>query len=153
MWKLHRMSTSLTGFAPEAPLFRGVLARRLFAFTIDAMLIGIFGWASALGIFLFGMITLGMGFLLFHIIPVLPFIYYTLLVPGGGTIGQRLFSLELREDTDLARRPSHAEAFVWSLLLWVSFALAFLPFLLALTNPRRRAGHDLLSGLAIVRTD
>jgi uncharacterized RDD family membrane protein YckC len=147
------MSTSLTGFASEPSLFRGVIARRFFAFIVDGILIGIFGWASALGIFLFGIITLGFGFLLFHIIPILPFIYYTLLLPNGGTIGQRLFSLELREDSDLARRPSYAEAFVWSLLLWLSFALAFLPFLLALTNPRRRAGHDLLSGLAIVRTD
>jgi uncharacterized RDD family membrane protein YckC len=145
------MSTSLAGFAPEALLFRGVLARRIFALAVDFMLIGMIGWAAALGIFLFGVITLGMGFLLFHIIPILPFIYYTVLPPRGGTIGQRLFGLELREDADLSRRPTHAEAFVWSLLLWVSFALACLPFLLALTNPRRRAGHDLLSGLAIVR--
>jgi uncharacterized RDD family membrane protein YckC len=145
------MSTSLAGFAPEAPLFRGLLARRVAALAVDFMLIGIIGWASALGIFLFGIITLGIGFLLFHIIPVLPFIYYTVMLPQGGTIGQRLFGLELCDESDLSRRPGHAEAFVWSLLLWVSFALACLPFLLALTNPRRRAGHDLLSGLAIVR--
>jgi uncharacterized RDD family membrane protein YckC len=147
------MSISLAGFAPESIRFRGVLARRFCAFVVDAILIGLFGWAAALGIFLFGIITLGLGFLLFHIIPILPFIYYTALLPQGGTIGQRLFSLELREDAELSRRPNYAEAFVWSLLLWVSFALAFLPFLLALTNPRRRAGHDLLSGLVILRTD
>jgi len=147
------MSTSLAGFAPEHSLFRGVIARRMFALAVDAFLIGVFGWAAGLGIILFGILTLGMGFLLLHIIPVLPFVYYTLLLPHGGTIGQRLFSLEARDDSNLSRRPTHAQALVWSLLLWLSFALAFLPFLLALTNPRRRAGHDLLAGLAIVRVD
>jgi uncharacterized RDD family membrane protein YckC len=147
------MSMSVTGFASEAPQFRGVLARRFLAFLIDGILIGIFGWTAALGIFLFGIITLGFGFLLFHIIPVLPFLYYTMLLPHGGTIGQRLLSLEVRDNAELTRRPGYAEALVWSLLLWVSFALAFLPLLLALTNPRHRAGHDLLSGLAVMRTD
>jgi uncharacterized RDD family membrane protein YckC len=147
------MSMSLAGFASEIPQFRGVLARRFFAFLIDAILIGILGWTAALGIFLFGIITLGLGFLLFHIIPVLPFLYYTLLLPHGGSVGQRLLSLEVRDNADLTRRPGYAEAMVWSLLLWVSFAFACLPLLLALSNPRHRAGHDLLSGLAVTRTD
>jgi uncharacterized RDD family membrane protein YckC len=144
------MSYTLTGLTTDLP-FRGVLARRICAFLVDAFVIGAFSWAAAIGIFLIGVITLGFGFLMFHIIPLMPFVYYTLLLPQGGTLGQRLFGLSVREDSDLLRAPNYAEAFVWSLLLWVSFVLVFLPFLLALTNPRRRAGHDLLSGLVIIR--
>lgn len=144
------MSQTLAPQATDLLLTRGVLARRFFAFLIDAFLIGIFGWACAFGIFLFGILTLGIGFLMFHIIPFVPFIYYTLLLPAGGTPGQRLFSLSVRQDSDLGL-PNHAQAFVWSLLLGVSFALACLPFAMALVGPRHRAGHDLLSGLVIIR--
>jgi uncharacterized RDD family membrane protein YckC len=45
-----------------------------------------------------------------------------------------------------------AQALVWTLLLWVSFGLACVPFLLALVTPRHRAAHDLLSGLVIIRS-
>jgi uncharacterized RDD family membrane protein YckC len=145
------MSQILGGYASDPP-FRGVLSRRAGAFLVDSLLIGLCGWAAALGILLFGIVTLGFGFLLFHMIPLFPFIYYTLLLPAGGTVGQRLFGIGLRDDTDLQRLPGFVEALVWSLLLWVSIALAFIPFLLALTNARHRAAHDVLSGLVIVRT-
>jgi hypothetical protein len=109
------------------------------------------GWVLAITIFLFGILTLGLGFLMYHIVPLLPLFYYTLLVGGSGaTPGQRLFSLSVRRDADLGP-PNLAQAFVWTLLLWVSFLLACLPFALALVGPRHRAGHDLLSGLVLVR--
>jgi len=145
------MSQILSGYVCDPP-FRGVLGRRAGAFVVDSLLIGLCGWAAALGIFLFGIVTLGFGFLLFHIIPLFPFLYYTLLLPAGGTLGQRLFGVGLRDDNDLQRFPGYVEAFVWGLLLWVSIAMCFLPFLLALTNARHRAAHDMLCGLVIVRT-
>jgi uncharacterized RDD family membrane protein YckC len=48
-------------------------------------------------------------------------------------------------------RPTMAQALVWTILFWLSFALACVPFFLALLPPRHRAAHDLLSGLVIVR--
>jgi uncharacterized RDD family membrane protein YckC len=136
----------------DAFLTRGVLARRFFAFLIDAFLIGVVGWVAALTILVFGILTLGLGWLMFHIIPLLPFLYFTLLVGGSGaTPGQRLFGLAVRQDIDLSP-PNFAQAFVWTLLLWVSFVLACLPFAMALVGPRHRAGHDLLSGLVVVRS-
>jgi uncharacterized RDD family membrane protein YckC len=143
------MSQTIATPNPEILLFRCVLDRRICAFIIDAFLIGVFGWACAFGIFMFSILTLGIGFLMFHIVPFVPFIYYTLLAPTG-TPGQRLFGIALRQDSDLIA-PNYAQAFVWSLLLWLSFVLAGLPFLLALAGPRHRAGHDLLAGLVIIR--
>jgi uncharacterized RDD family membrane protein YckC len=142
---------NLTQSSVDAFLTRGVLARRFFAFLIDAFLIGVIGWIAAITILVFGILTLGLGWLMFHIIPLLPFLYYTLLVGGSGaTPGQRVFGLAVRQDIDLSP-PSLAQAFVWTLLLWISFVLACLPFAMALVGPRHRAGHDLLSGLVVVR--
>jgi uncharacterized RDD family membrane protein YckC len=135
----------------DAILTRGVLARRVCAFLVDIFLIGVLSWMLALSILIFGFLTLGLGWLMFHIIPLVPFFYYTLLVGGSsGTPGQRLFGLSVRQDADL-RPPNLAQAFVWTLLMWVSFVLAFVPFALALVGPRHRAAHDLLSGLVVIR--
>jgi uncharacterized RDD family membrane protein YckC len=145
------LQQNLTPTNVDAFLTRGVLARRFFAFLIDCFLIGVVGWVAALTILVFGILTLGLGWLMFHIIPLLPFLYYTLLVGGSGaTPGQRLLGLAVRQDIDLSP-PNFAQAFVWTLLLWVSFVLACLPFAMALVGPRHRAGHDLLSGLVVVR--
>jgi uncharacterized RDD family membrane protein YckC len=130
------LQQNLSPAATDALLTRGVLIRRFCAFLVDAFIIGVLGWVAAITILLFGILTLGLGWLMFHIIPLLPFLYYTVLIGGSGaTPGP----------------PSLAQAFVWTLLLWVSFVLACLPFAMALVGPRHRAGHDLLSGLVVVR--
>ena len=135
----------------DALLTRGVLARRLCAFLVDLFLIGLIGCVMAVTIFLFGLLTFGMGWLLYHIMPFVPLLYYTLLVGGAArTPGQWLFGLQVRQDADLAP-PTLPQAFVWTLLMWISFVLACVPFAMALVGPRHRAAHDLLSGLVVVR--
>ncbi len=136
---------------PEWLLTRGVLARRFLAFLADLLLISVVFWAAALFIAIFGLLTLGLGWLAFHILPWLPLLYFTLLVAGSGaTPGQRVFGLRLRQDSTLLP-PTMALALVWSLLLLVSIAFSFIPFLAVFTNSRHRAAHDLLSGLVIIR--
>jgi uncharacterized RDD family membrane protein YckC len=135
----------------DLALTRGVLVRRFLAFLVDVCIIGALSWAVAAAIFIFGLLTFGAGWLLFHIMPVMPFIYYVLLVGAGrATPGQRLFGLRVVRDLDL-QPPTPAQALVWTLLMWVSFVLACVPFALALVGPRHRAAHDLLSGLVVVR--
>jgi uncharacterized RDD family membrane protein YckC len=135
----------------DALLTQGVLTRRFLALVLDLVLITILGWAAAFFIAIFGIFTLGLGWLAFHIIPWLPLLYFTLLVGSeGATPGQRAFGLAVRQDIDLAR-PTMAQALVWTLLLWLSFVFACVPFLLALAGPRHRAAHDLLAGLVIIR--
>jgi uncharacterized RDD family membrane protein YckC len=143
------MSQSL--FPSEPHVGAGVLPRRFFALLTDFLIIGVIFWVAVLFIAIFGIFTLGIGWLAFHVLPALPFAYYTLLVGGAGaTPGQRLFGLTVRQEGSLTR-PSLPQAFVWSLLLSLSFAFACIPFLVALLNPRHRATHDILSGLVILR--
>jgi uncharacterized RDD family membrane protein YckC len=136
---------------PESLLFQGVIARRLCAFLVDILLMAMFGWMLAVSIFVFGIFTFGLGFLMFHILPFLPFFYFSLFVAAGGTPGQRLFGISLRQDADLAA-PSPAQAFVWTILLWLSLVFAAgLPLLMALVGARHRTGHDIFSGLVMTR--
>lgn len=136
---------------PGTHISAGVMPRRVFALLLDMFIIGIIGWVSAFFILIFGFLTLGLGWLAWHIIPVLPFAYYTLLIgSSGATPGQRAMGITVRQDTTPAL-PTFPQALVWSLLLALSFVFAGIPFLLALLNPRHRAAHDILSGLVILR--
>ena len=136
---------------PDRALSDGVIIRRCAAFILDIIGIAAFFWAMAIAIAIFGVLTLGFGWLAFHILPWLPLLYYTLLIGGtGATPGQRMAGLAVRQDATL-EPPTLAQAFVWTLLLWLSFVLAGLPFLLAFLNPRHRTAHDMLSGLTLVR--
>ena len=53
--------------APE--LFEGVLARRVVAFVIDFLIIAVPVLLAAMFIFAFGIITLGLGFALYWLLP------------------------------------------------------------------------------------
>jgi len=135
----------------DSMLTRGVLARRFIAFLIDMLIISTISWSAAFAILVFGILTLGLGFLMFHILPWIPLFYYTLFIAGtAATPGQVLLGLTMRQDETLDR-PNLAQALVWTLLLGLSFVLGCVPFALALFNPRHRAAHDLLSGLVIIR--
>lgn len=143
------MSQTLSQTDPR--IGTGILLRRFFALMLDFFIIGVIFWTAALLIVIFGVLTLGIGWLAFHVLPALPLAYYTLLIGGSGaTPGQRAAGLTVRQDPSLAL-PTMPQALVWSLLLYVSFAFVGIPFLLALLNPRHRAAHDMLSGLVILR--
>jgi uncharacterized RDD family membrane protein YckC len=132
-------------------LTHGVITRRVFALFTDLLLLNVLGWGAAVFITLFGFLTFGVGTIAFHIMPWLPLLYFTVMVGSDGcTLGQRLFGLRMRQDADLSP-PNLAQALVWTLLLWLSFALACVPFAWALVNPRHRALHDVLSGLVVIR--
>ena len=72
-------------------LSASVLPRRFIALFIDAFVICVTGLVAALFIGIFGVFTLGIGWLAFHIIPLLPFAYYTLLVGGTGATPGRVW--------------------------------------------------------------
>ncbi|SIQ54115.1 MULTISPECIES: RDD family protein [Acidiphilium] len=140
----------------DAWLTRDVWPRRIIAFIIDIILIAVLGTVLAWVIAVLGILTLGLGFLLFHLMPLIPAIYYVawLCTRSAATPGQRLLGLTLRQDDTLSlpvpARPSLAQAIAWTVLLYLCFALSMIPFLLVLITRRHRALHDLLSGLTLV---
>ena len=83
-------------------LFDGVLARRLIAFIIDAVVISIPIILAAIFILIFGLLTLGLGWFLFWLwwpaAVVWALVYYgvTLGSPQSATIGMRVMDIQMR---------------------------------------------------------
>ena len=134
-------------------LTEGVLLRRVFAWLIDALLIGLIWIALTLTLVLFGLLTLGLGLPMLGILPFVPFCYHVLFLAGppSATPGQSALGLIVRRNDDFGR-PTPAQAVVSTLLFYASLAFSGLPLLLALFTVRRRTPHDLISGLVVVRT-
>lgn len=139
--------------APE--LFEGVLARRVVAFVIDFLIIAVPVLLAAMFIFAFGIITLGLGFALYWLLPaatVIWALFYfgaTLASPASATIGMRVMDLEMR--TWYGAPAYFVLGAVHAVFFWLSVS-ALTPFVLLVCffNERRRLLHDILLGTVIV---
>ena len=142
--------------APE--LFDGVLSRRVVAFVIDFLIIAVPVLLAAMFIFAFGIVTLGLGFALYWLLPaatVIWALFYfgaTLASPASATIGMRVMDLEMRTwsgaPTYFVLGAMHAVA-SW---LTVSFLTPFI-LLVALLNDRKRLLHDMLLGTIVINNE
>lgn len=151
-----------TGSAPDPlarpALYDGILWRRSFAYLVDACIIGMIDLAIHIGLIMLGIASLGLllpivllGLYLATFLTV-AILYDTLLVggPKSATLGMRLFDIEARNW--LGPRPDHGQAFLNSLLFYISISFtSFLILAVALFTPRHRALHDYLSGIVLVR--
>src|SRR2546430_814796 len=136
-------------------LFEGVLARRCIAFLIDVVIIFIPVLFAVIFIFIFGLITLGLGWALYWLLSPATVIwaiaYYGLTFgsPASATIGMRVMDLEMRTwygaPCYFVLGAVHAIAF-W---LTVSFLTPFI-LLVALFNDRRRLLHAMLVGTIVI---
>ena len=130
----------------------GVMSRRVVAWLIDLLLIGLVIGALFLVLLLFGVLTLGLALPLLGALPVVPFCYHWLFVAGSAsaTPGQQALGLVVRRDDDLGR-PTPVQAFVYTLIFYITLAATGLLLLVALVTVRHRTLHDLASGLVVVR--
>src|SRR3954470_1528501 len=136
-------------------LFEGVLARRVVAFLIDVLVITVPLIFVAIFIFMFGLVTLGLGWFLFFfygpIAVIWALVYYgmTFGSPASATIGMRMVDLEMRTwygaPCYFVLGSVHAIGY-W---LTVSFLTPFI-LLVALFNDRRRLVHDMLVGTIVI---
>jgi uncharacterized RDD family membrane protein YckC len=141
--------------ARQPELFEGVLARRVVAFFIDVVVIAVPLLFLAIFIFMFGLVTLGLGWFLFFfygpIAVIWALIYYgmTFGSAASATLGMRMVDLEMRtwygSPCYFVLGAVHAIAF-W---LTVSFLTPFI-ILVALFNDRRRLLHDMLLGTIVI---
>jgi len=136
-------------------LFTGVLSRRLVAFFIDVIIIAVPVVAAAIFIFLFGIVTLGLGWLLFWLLSPASVIwalaYYGLTMGGAAsaTIGMRAMDLEIR--TWYGAPAYFLLGAVHAVVYWVSISvLTPLILLVGLFNTRRRLLHDMLVGTVVI---
>jgi uncharacterized RDD family membrane protein YckC len=155
-------STYQASFRPHAfdpydqpELFRGVLMRRVFAFLIDLVVLAIPIVLAVIFIAVFGLITLGLGWLLFWLISpmsiVWALVYYgaTLGGPHSATVGMRMMDLELR--TWYGAPAYFVLGAAHALLFWVSMSfLTPLVLIVGLFNGRKRLLHDMVLGTVVI---
>lgn len=138
----------------ESPeLFEGILTRRVIAFFIDCVIMGILVTAVILASAILGLLTLGLAWLAIPIaVPVVFIAYYavTLGSSSRATLGMRA--------TDIVLTPTRGTtldgwmALIHVLLFWLTTAI-LTPFIVALgliTN-RRQLLHDMIVGTLMVR--
>jgi uncharacterized RDD family membrane protein YckC len=130
----------------------GVLTRRFLAWLVDALLIALIVAILWCFLFLFGLLTLGLGFGAMAVLPIVPFLYHflCLLRPSSATPGQGLLGLTVRRDSDLGP-PTGLQALVFTVVLYLTLATSGLLLLIAFFTVRHRTLHDLASDLVVVR--
>ena len=136
-------------------LFEGVLARRLMAFFIDLAIIALPVVAAAIFILLFGLVTFGLGWMLFWLLSpasiVWALLYYGLSMgsPASATIGMRAVELEIR--TWYGAPAYFVLGAVHAVVYWISVSvLTPLILLVGLFDGRRRLLHDMLVGTVLI---
>ena len=141
--------------AIQPELFDGVLARRVIAFTIDFIVISIPVVLAAMFIFAFGIVTLGLGFALYWLLPsatvIWAILYFGFTLGGwaSATIGMRVMDLEMR--TWYGAPAYFVLGAVHAVVFWVTVSMITpLVLLVCLFNHRRRCLHDILVGTVII---
>jgi uncharacterized RDD family membrane protein YckC len=136
-------------------LFDGVLARRMFAFVIDLVVISVPMLFAALFILVFGLITLGLGWILFWlwwpaaVIWTLAYYGVTLGGPHSATIGMRVMNIQMR--TWYGAPSYFLLGVAHAILFWLTVSL-LTPFILLVGffSTRRRLLHDMLIGTVVI---
>ncbi|WP_422375748.1 RDD family protein [Roseibium sp.] len=135
-------------------LFSGVRSRRIFAFFIDVVVIALLTFGAGIVVFFLGVFTLGLGFLLYGILPTavaLLYVAFTLGGPQASTLGMRAMGLEMR--LWYGAKPYPLLAAIHALLFWFSISL-LTPFILlvSLFSDRKRLLHDLILGTVVINS-
>ena len=136
-------------------LFDGVVARRIVAFLIDFLILSIPVVFVSMFIFVVGIVTFGLGFLIYGLLwpgmVIWAICYYgaTLGGPASATIGMRAMDIEMR--TWYGAPTYFVLGAVHAVVFWVTVSM-ITPFVLlvALFNQRRRCLHDMLVGTVVI---
>ncbi len=129
--------------AVDPELFEGVLARRVLAFFIDVVLIAIPVVFAGLFIFVFGLVTLGLGWAL-----------YWLLSPAAVIWALVYYGVTLGSPASATMPLYFLLGAVHAIVFWISIsALTPLILLVGLFNDRRRLLHDMLVGTVVINNE
>ena len=141
--------------AGNPELFEGVLARRVVAFMIDFFAIAVPVVLAAMFIFAFGIVTLGLGWTLYWLLPpasvIWAIVYFgvTLGDERSATLGMRVMDLEMR--TWYGAPAYFVLGAVHAIGFWFTVSF-FTPFILLVCffNQRRRLLHDIILGTVVI---
>jgi uncharacterized RDD family membrane protein YckC len=139
----------------DSRLYEGVRTRRVIAFLVDYLIVMLLVIPFAILVFLLGLLTLGLGWMLFSVlVPAVAILYVwnTLGGPKQATTGMQIMSIRL-ERLDCGRVDGLL-AVVHSVLFWAgNVVLSPLILLATFFLDRKRTIHDLLLGTVVVRAD
>ena len=144
----------LSPWSLRADPFEEILARRVVAYLIDLVVIGVIGFIVSTPLSILTILSFGLLGFLWHLVPLIGLAYTIVLIaaPGAATLGMRLCSIRVRRLDGGELGLGHALLF--TLGFYLSFALTGgLILLLPLITRRHRALHDYLSGTVLVRND
>jgi uncharacterized RDD family membrane protein YckC len=136
--------------APE--YYHGVLIRRVFAYWVDLLCIGLLIALAWVVCWMLTIASLGLLSPLLLILGLIPVLYHTLTIggPRSATPGMRLAGVEVRSWT--GERPSYLQALVQTILFYVTvYPTWSLVLLIALFDGRRRTLHDMIAGTLVIR--
>ena len=135
----------------EPQLFRAVIRKRCVAFLIDAIMIAVLTGIAFVFVAVLGVLTLGLGWLLFGLIfPIVGLSYnaFTIGGPKSSTIGQRMMGLAV--PMWYGGKVSPLIAAFHALLFWFSLTLLFPILLWCFFDSRKRCLHDILAGVLVI---
>lgn len=143
----------------DVRLTEGVISRRFWAYLIDLFVVAIWIVLISIAIFLFGLLTLGLGWGLFVLLPLtaLTFVFYNAVTIGGpnqATVGMRTMGLRV-VDPSSGRPVSMLAAAVHALLFYVAistFLLWACDVLIGFFRDDRRFLRDLLTNMLVIRS-
>jgi len=132
----------------------GVLIRRVIAWVIDLIVIGVIVFGLGIMIWMLGFATFGLAWSMLAVLPFVPALYHglSLLGPTSATAGQQLCGLIVRRNDDLGP-PTPLQAAIAVGVYYVTWALSGILLVIALFTARARTLHDMASGLVVVRSD
>lgn len=136
-------------------VYEGVLTRRMMAFVVDYLIVALLMIPFAILVFVFGVVTLGLGWALFSVLfpaVALTYVWNTMGGPNQATVGMRMMGIRLER---LDGQPVDGLlAIVHTVLFWAGNVLLTPLILLAtLFLERKRTVHDLLLGTVVARSD
>jgi uncharacterized RDD family membrane protein YckC len=131
----------------------GVRTARIFSFFIDYAIIALLTIPFAIIVGILGVLTLGLGWALYAILPAVVAIVYLAMTMGGpnqATIGMGGMGIKIRKLE--GGRVDPFLAILHGVLFWV-FASFPLLLLISLVSSKKRLLHDILLGTYVVRVD
>lgn len=136
-------------------LFEEILPRRLLAFAVDAVIIIIAAVPAFLAVAVLGVLTLGLGWLLFPFVFAIVALGYLALTLGSAdsaTVGMRMAGLEMRTLGGDKMYPFLAV--LQGLTFWILTSLLTpLVLIVGLMSNRRRLLHDMLLGTILLNAE
>lgn len=130
-----------------------VRRRRILAFFVDYLAIGVLSVLAGVAVAIAGIITFGAAWLIYLVLVPLVAITYIGMTLGGSkqaTIGMQMFSLRIESDN--GRPVDPMTAIMHGMIFWVAHTM-LTPFMLLVSmfSSRKRLIQDILLGTVILR--